>query len=1024
MKTKLRWDRLVVSLIVFASILSVFAFLLFGGPWNAARASDGSTSATNTAASNGPQSDPTAPLDEAAAAGKTHDYYYPAPNQIENYFKGMDIISVPVKPTPEDTQEGPWPDQLLDKRQREERVLVDPLAVPTSNEQDKAQQLQKIWGRNTWMMWCGGNEAFWDYLASDSHGFLDFLKVIDSRRRTLRWRDAGMVNEPGMRQATAPDEFGLWLDEPQDPQQMSYRQAYIRDFFSASKSAAATYPASSSADWSNNGYAGVPPGQNIPPANVYGVSSGVIGFRLFPNPKFDAAARARWDAKRYYTDPEYYNDPTLVRPFRVGMSCAFCHTSAAPLNPPSDPASPQWENLSGSIGSQYLRMRAIFGNLLKPNNFVYHVLDSQPPGTIDTSLVASDNINNPNTMNAIFGVPQRVRRSFDNPRESLAPAAAALPSLWKEEQLPAVHDLLGTLPREFSNLQDVISASNANPRYVPRILFDGADSIGAWGALARVYLNIGTYHEQWIRLHEPLIGFLSPMASTPADVAAGRTQLPFRIKDCLEKSVYWQATQDRVGALRDYFLTVTPTMPLLDARGSDDATKRIAVEKLARGRQVFARNCIVCHSSIQPETPAQAFVDPKDLKDYLTKYQGIIDQRKAEVAKWDAPQVGDLREAWDHDPGQWLRNAEYEKWASDVVERPDFWRQNYLSSDFRVPVTYVGTNSGRAMATNAITGHMWEDFASDTYRTFPSVGSIKYFNPFSGQDEVYEPRHKVAAGVPEGGGGPGFYRPASLMSVWATAPFLHNNSLGHFNNDPSVKGRLEAFDDAIHKLLSMDRRLANSDYASPDQLQRDHGLIWRTPTDTYLQIRGSDVPLYLRRIPLPRALLEWSEKLTSMGRLRSVPTIVLMLIALIILWKARGPTLLKQYSRYVAYVLMLVGLAIGFVAYLDTGGLGDLRIGPIPAGTPVNLLANINPDAPQAKIKAALLTVVDAMSDIETRHLQGPEKDAVINTRIGPALMSISKCPDFVMDKGHYFSWFSEMTKDDKDALIELLKTF
>ena len=175
---------------------------------------------------------------------------------------------------------------------------------------------------------------------------------------------------------------------------------------------------------------------------------------------------------------------------------------------------------------------------------------------------------------------------------------------------------------------------------------------------------------------------------------------------------------------------------------------------------------------------------------------------------------------------------------------------------------------------------------------------------------------------------------------------------------------------------------------------------------------------------MPRALLEWSEKLTHMGSLRAVPTIVLMFIALIILCKSRGAVALKRYSRYVAYVLMLAGVAIGFVAYLDTGGLGDLRIGPIPAGTPVNLLANINPDAPPKQVKAALLTVVDAMSEIETRHLQGPEKDAIINQRIGPALLSISKCPDFVMDKGHYFSWFSGMTQEDKDALIELLKTF
>ena len=38
--------------------------------------------------------------------------------------------------------------------------------------------------------------------------------------------------------------------------------------------------------------------------------------------------------------------------------------------------------------------------------------------------------------------------------------------------------------------------------------------------------------------------------------------------------------------------------------------------------------------------------------------------------------------------------------------------------------------------------------------------------------------------------------------------------------------------------------------------------------------------------------------------------------------------------------------------------------------------------------------------------------------------MGVSKCPDFVMDKGHYFPWLASMTDEDKDALIELLKTF
>ena len=50
-------------------------------------------------------------------------------------------------------------------------------------------------------------------------------------------------------------------------------------------------------------------------------------------------------------------------------------------------------------------------------------------------------------------------------------------------------------------------------------------------------------------------------------------------------------------------------------------------------------------------------------------------------------------------------------------------------------------------------------------------------------------------------GGRGYYRTASLVSIWATAPFLHNNSLGIFNGDPSVTGRIAAYNDAVHKLL-------------------------------------------------------------------------------------------------------------------------------------------------------------------------------------------------------------------------------
>ncbi len=44
---------------------------------------------------------------------------------------------------------------------------------------------------------CGGNEAFWDWLARNGYGTIDLLQVIDSAKRSDRFQRAGMVTEPG-----------------------------------------------------------------------------------------------------------------------------------------------------------------------------------------------------------------------------------------------------------------------------------------------------------------------------------------------------------------------------------------------------------------------------------------------------------------------------------------------------------------------------------------------------------------------------------------------------------------------------------------------------------------------------------------------------------------------------------------------------------------------------------------------------------------------------------------------------------
>ena len=174
---------------------------------------------------------------------------------------------------------------------------------------------EEVKGRNTWIVWSGGNDRFWDDLSKLSFGTLDFLKTLSSHpslkfSRDNRWYYLGLVNEPCFEKATGPDpnRFGLWLDKrisspdcPPDP------------FENETK------------------YPGVKigaRGTTVPVGSFYGYATGIVGLRLFPNPAFDEEAAKKWDPKRYYEDPTYYLSKDLVKPYRVGMSCGFCHVSA------------------------------------------------------------------------------------------------------------------------------------------------------------------------------------------------------------------------------------------------------------------------------------------------------------------------------------------------------------------------------------------------------------------------------------------------------------------------------------------------------------------------------------------------------------------------------------------------------------------------------------------------------------------------------------------------------------------------
>src|SRR5215469_6928095 len=264
----------------------------------------------------------------------------------------------------------------------------------------------EVRGRNMWLVWTGGDDRLWDKLTDPTFGALDLLKILSSYPRLKysrdnRWDYFGLVNEPCFTKPTGPDpqRYGLWLDVrsadcPPDP------------FENAQK-----YP----------GVAIGARGKNMPVGSYYGSPTGIVGLRLFPNPDFDKAAAAKWDPQRFYNDPTYYLSRELVRPYRVGMTCGFCHVGPNPEKPPANPEAPQWENLSSTVGAQYFWVDRILAWNADQSNFLFQVLHTARPGSLDTSLVSTDSINNPRTMNAIYNLGPRLEIAKRWGRETLGP---------------------------------------------------------------------------------------------------------------------------------------------------------------------------------------------------------------------------------------------------------------------------------------------------------------------------------------------------------------------------------------------------------------------------------------------------------------------------------------------------------------------------------------------------------------------------------------------------------------------------
>src|SRR5262249_20133832 len=100
-----------------------------------------------------------------------------------------------------------------------------------------------------------------------------------------------------------------------------------------------------------------------------------------------------------------YADPDGTTLF--GVTCASCHAGFDPLHPPADPNEPSWENIHPTIGNQYLKSGRIFAAHLAQNDLRQLMFRAWPDGTVDTTLLFSNNIMNPGTITAFWEQPHR-----------------------------------------------------------------------------------------------------------------------------------------------------------------------------------------------------------------------------------------------------------------------------------------------------------------------------------------------------------------------------------------------------------------------------------------------------------------------------------------------------------------------------------------------------------------------------------------------------------------------------------------
>lgn len=329
-----------------------------------------------------------------------------------------------------------------------------------------------------------------------------------------------------------------------------------------------------------------------------------------------------------------------------------------------------------------------------------------------------------------------------------------------------------------------------------------------------------------------------------------------------------------------------------------------------------------------------------------------------------------------------------------------------------MPLDVLGVNACSAIATNGLEGDIWNDFTSSTYKSLPPPKPVTVQHPVSGGTSSFQAL----------GNGRGYLRPASLVSLWTSAPYMLNNSVGYERNyysadyyaavePPEAPATAEGVEGSAPVY---DYRTAASCPAS-------------NPNSPYLpcvENRVANFEKSIRRMLSPETRRK--DAITS----QPVPGYI---------YRTSAPSCLMVPQKFSPKIVQRWSGLLNRIAPWAVKPGGAVEIGPFPADFPLNALLNTKllPDNDEdisllshgwqlAKAGPALLGTFRALGgQCSAQELADPGVQARATAVMKEyntvdTLVGLSKCPDYVVNKGHDFG--ANLSDQEKETLIAWLK--